>query len=60
MLDKTKCESLNCHSEHGLECALTKDMTYLMSDADEQVIIFPFFIMNLKLFANLFFRFPSS
>ncbi|KAM7534502.1 hypothetical protein Aperf_G00000106954 [Anoplocephala perfoliata] len=49
MLDKTKCECLNCHSEHGLECALTKDMTYLMSDADEQLIIFLTFNQLVKL-----------
>ncbi|VUZ39964.1 unnamed protein product [Hymenolepis diminuta] len=49
MLDKSKCECLNCRSDHGLECALTKDMTYLMSDADEQLIIFLTFNQIVKL-----------
>ncbi|EUB57097.1 Thioredoxin-like protein 1 [Echinococcus granulosus] len=49
MLDKTRCECLNCHSDHGLECALTKDMSYLMSDADEQLIIFLTFNQLVKL-----------
>ncbi|VDN95997.1 unnamed protein product [Rodentolepis nana] len=49
MLDISKCECLNCHSDHGLECALTKDMTYLMSDADEQLILFLTFNQVVKL-----------
>nr|CDS30791.2 thioredoxin protein 1 [Hymenolepis microstoma] len=49
MIDSSRCECLNCHSDHGLECALTKDMTYLMSDADEQLILFLTFNQIVKL-----------
>uniref|UniRef100_A0A5K3F9N7 Thioredoxin-like protein 1 n=1 Tax=Mesocestoides corti TaxID=53468 RepID=A0A5K3F9N7_MESCO len=49
LLDKTRCECLNCHSDHGLDCALEKDMSYLISDTDEQLIIFLSFSQAIKL-----------
>nr|VZI34906.1 unnamed protein product [Spirometra erinaceieuropaei] len=49
LLQPANCECLNCDSEHPLEHALSKDMRFLMSDTDEQLIIFLTFTQVIKL-----------
>uniref|UniRef100_A0A0X3Q5Y5 Thioredoxin-like protein 1 n=1 Tax=Schistocephalus solidus TaxID=70667 RepID=A0A0X3Q5Y5_SCHSO len=49
LLQPSNCECLNCDSEHPLEHALSKDMRFLMSDTDEQLIIFLTFTQVIKL-----------
>jgi len=49
LLQMPSCECLNVESRNGLECVFAKDMTYLESDTDEQLIMYLTFVQTIKL-----------